>query len=75
MTIRKHNSDHGPAVYPRDESNTDVKAATKFFSENEMLAYIILVCNVDYRMIESVTGIMTWFEERYFILSLCVDVQ
>ena len=67
LRTRKHYSDHGPAVYPRDESNKDVKAATNFHSENEMLAFIILVCNGDWdRMTESVTGIMTWFEEWYF---------
>ena len=34
-----------------------------------MIAYIIIVCNGDWNvMTESVTGIMTWYEEWYFFL-------
>ena len=62
-----HYIDYGPTVYSRDVSNKDIKAATNFQSENEMMAYIIIVCNGDWeQMKESVTGIMTWFEEWYF---------
>jgi len=64
---RKHWSEQGPTVCPGDESNKDIKANTNFQSKNEMMAYIIIVCNGDWeRMAESVTGIMTWFEEWYF---------
>ena len=64
---RKRWSAQGPAVRPGEKSNKDIKVSTNFESENEMMVYIILVCNGDWeRMTESVTGIMTWFEEWYF---------
>ena len=60
-------SQHTPVVHPGIERSNDIKAATNFRSEKEMLAYIIIVCNGDWeRMSESVTGIMTWYEEWYF---------
>ena len=54
-------------VHPGIERSNDIKAATNYRSEKEMLAYIIIVCNGDWEtMTESVTGIMTWYEEWYF---------
>ena len=55
-------------VHPGIERSNDIKAATNYRSEKEMLAYIIIVCNGDWEtMTVSVTGIMTWYEEwRFF---------
>ena len=54
-------------MLPETESNTDIKATTNFKSEQEMMAFIILVCNGDWDiMTTSVMGIMTWYEEWQF---------
>ena len=52
------------AVHLWNEPKKDIKAETKFSSENEMKAHTIIVCNGDWeQMIESVTYTMVWFEE------------
>ena len=61
---RVHWHSHPPVVIPGIQSSKDIKLATNFRSEKEMLAFIIVVCNGDWeRMTDSVTGVMKWFEE------------
>ena len=57
-----------PIIQPMMKSSEEIKAATNFCSELEMMACIIIVCNGDWNvMTESVTVIMTWYKEWYFV--------
>lgn len=60
-------SHSNPHVLPETESNTDVKASTKFKLEQEMMVFIILVCNGDWDiMTTSGTCKMAWYKEWRF---------
>ena len=66
-----------PHVFLETKSKMDIKAAmpTKFKQEEEMMAFIILVCNVDWDVIAtSVTGIMAWYKEWQFYFEFILGV-
>ena len=54
------------------ESDAEIKRRTNFKSEEELLSFIIIVCNGDAKtMANSCSGILTWYEEWFFFFEFC----